>query len=214
MVKPWTVDELRRIAPLCQNASTWAPLLATTAQIYDILDTEHRLAMWTATIVHESNQLRDLEEDLNYTVLRLVQVWPGRFPSIEYARSFAFHPERLANRIYSARMGNGDEASGDGWKYRGRGLIQITGRAMYRACGTALQQPLLDQPELLLDREIAALSAAWYWADNGCNTLADRNNFIGVTERVNGGRNGLVDRQRYLETCQRILEQRATTSAS
>ena len=74
MVKPWTVDELRRIAPLCQNASTWAPLLATTAQIYDILDTEHRLAMWTATIVHESNQLRDREENLSYSAQRIVEI--------------------------------------------------------------------------------------------------------------------------------------------
>ena len=214
MVKPWTVDELRRIAPLCQNASTWAPLLATAAKIYDILDTEERLAMWTATIAHESAQLRVLEEDLNYTALRLVQVWPGRFPSIEYARHFAFHPERLANRIYSSRMGNGDEASGDGWKFRGRGLIQITGRAMYRACSEGLRQPLLDRPDLLLDPELAALSAAWYWTVNDCNLYADRNSFVRVTEIVNGGRNGLVDRQRYLETCRRILEQRATASSS
>ena len=208
MVKPWTVDELRRIAPLCQNASTWAPLLATAAKIYDILDTEERLAMWTATIAHESAQLRVLEEDLNYTALRLVQVWPGRFPSIEYARHFAFHPERLANRIYSSRMGNGDEASGDGWKFRGRGLIQITGRAMYRACSEGLRQPLLDRPDLLLDPELAALSAAWYWTANGCHGPADADDMRGVTRIVNGGLNGLEERLEYLARARRVLEAR------
>ena len=197
MVNPWTVDELRRIAPLCQNASTWAPLLATAAKIYDILDTEHRLAMWTATIVHESAQLRVLEEDLNYTVLRLVQVWPGRFPSIEYARSFAFHPERLANRIYSARMGNGDEASGDGWKYRGRGLIQITGKANYTTAGVALGLPLVAQPAMLERPTDAVRSAAWFWQSRHLNELADADSldaFEAITRRINGGTTGLAER--------------------
>lgn len=176
-------------------------------------NTLDRAAMFLAQARHESAQFTTLEENLNYSSGALVATFPKYFTTNE-AHAYERQPQRIANRVYAGRMGNGDEASGDGWKFHGRGLIQITGRAMYRACSEGLQQPLLDRPELLLDPELAALSAAWYWTVNDCNLYADRNNFVKVTEIVNGGRNGLVDRQRYLETCLRILEQRTTTSAS
>lgn len=208
MVKPWTVDELKRIAPLCPDAVAWARHLGTTAQIYDILDTEHRLAMWTATIVHESNHLRDLEENLSYSAQRIVEIWPARFPGIAAARPFSRNPERLANRVYANRMGNGPEESGEGWRYRGRGLIQITGRAMYERCGEGLAQPLLEQPDLLLKPDLAALSAGWYWVANGCHAPADADDMRGVTRIVNGGLNGLEERLEYLARARRVLEAR------
>ena len=208
MVKPWTVDELKRIAPLCPDAVAWARHLGTTAQIYDILDTEHRLAMWTATIVHESNHLRDLEENLSYSAQRIVEIWPARFPGIAAARPFSRNPERLANRVYANRMGNGPEESGEGWRYRGRGLIQITGRAMYERCGEGLAQPLLQKPDILLKPDLAALSAGWYWTANGCHALADADDMRGVTRIVNGGLNGLEERLEYLARARRVLEAR------
>lgn len=208
MIRPWSPDELKRIAPLCPDAVAWARHLGTTAQIYDILDTEHRLAMWTATIVHESNQLRDLEEDLSYSAQRIVEIWPARFPGIAAARPFARNPERLANRAYANRMGNGPEESGEGWRYRGRGLIQITGRAMYERCGQGLAQPLLEQPNLLLTPELAALSAGWYWTANGCHALADADDMRGVTKIVNGWLNGLEKRLEYLARARHVFEAR------
>lgn len=208
MIRPWSPDELKRIAPLCPDAVAWARHLGTTAQIYDILDTEHRLAMWTATIVHESNQLRDLEEDLSYSAQRIVEIWPARFPGIAAARPFSRNPERLANRAYANRMGNGPEESGEGWRYRGRGLIQITGRAMYERCGQGLAQPLLEQPDLLLQPDLAALSAGWYWVANGCHAPADADDMRGVTEIVNGRLNGLEKRLDYLARARRVLEAR------
>ena len=208
MIRPWSPDELKRIAPLCPDAVAWARHLGTTAQIYDILDTEHRLAMWTATIVHESNQLRDLEEDLSYSAQRIVEIWPARFSGIAAARPFSRNPERLANRAYANRMGNGPEESGEGWRYRGRGLIQITGRAMYERCGQGLAQPLLEQPDLLLTPELAALSAGWYWTANGCHALADADDMRGVTRIVNGWLNGLEKRLDYLARARHALEAR------
>ena len=208
MIRPWSPEEIKRIAPLCPDAVAWARHLGTTAQIYDILDTEHRLAMWTATIVHESNQLRDLEEDLSYSAQRIVEIWPARFPGIAAARPFARNPERLANRAYANRMGNGPEESGEGWRYRGRGLIQITGRAMYERCGQGLAQPLLEQPNLLLTPELAALSAGWYWTANGCHALADADDMRGVTKIVNGWLNGLEKRLEYLARARHVFEAR------
>lgn len=208
MIRHWSPDEIKRIAPLCPDAVAWARRLGAAAQIYDILDTEHRLTMWTATIVHESNQLRDLEENLSYSAQRIVEIWPARFPGIAAARPFSRNPERLANRAYANRMGNGPEESGEGWRYRGRGLIQITGRAMYERCGQGLAQPLLEQPDLLLQPDLAALSAGWYWTANGCQALADADDMRGVTRIVNGGLNGLEERLEYLARARRALEAR------
>lgn len=209
-----TAAHLHRLAPLCRHPETHAEALTAAIQ-GSTINSPRRLAHFLGQILHETGNLARLEEDLNYSTPERLDAMFRAVKGMDDALGLiAQGQEAIANRVYAGRNGNGDEASGDGWKYRGRGLIQITGRAMYRACSEGLQQPLLDRPELLLDPELAALSAAWYWTVNDCNLYADRNNFVKVTEIVNGGRNGLVDRQRYLETCQRILEQRTTTSAS
>lgn len=209
MLKSWTADELTRIAPLCATASTWARVIAAAAPIFDILDTTDRLTMWTAHIVHESAGLRVFEEDLRYSAERLREMWPKRFPSWDIARQYAGTPEAIANFVYSDRNGNGPAASGDGWRFRGRGPIQITGRANYRAAGVALGQPLEDEPELLLDPEIGALSAAWYWADHGCNALADLGLFGDVTRAINGALTGLEARSALLLRCRKVLASRS-----
>lgn len=213
MIRPWSPDEIKRIAPLCPDPVAWARHLGTAAQIYDILDTENRLAMWTATLVHETSQLRELEENLSYSASRIVEIWPARFAGIALARPFARNPERLANRVYANRMGNGPEDSGEGWRYRGRGLIQITGRAMYEQCGRGLAQPLLEQPDLLLQPELAALSAGWYWVANGCHKPAEAGDMRGVTRIVNGGLNGLEERLEYLARARLVLQQRQAVRA-
>jgi putative chitinase len=113
--------------------------------------------------------------------------------------------EKMANRVYAGRMGNGPEASGDGFRYRGRGLIQITGRDMYLRCGQALQLSLLDRPELLEQPEYAALSAAWYWWDRGLNELADAGLFDRITRVINGGNNGEADRRALWAVAKGVL---------
>ena len=111
------------------------------------------------------------------------------------ALRIARRQEDIANLTYAGRMGNGDAASGDGWRYRGRGLIQITGRANYIACGEGLSLDLIKQPELLEKPQHACMSAAWFWATKGLNTLADAGQFDKITQRINGGQNGAADRQ-------------------
>jgi putative chitinase len=172
----------------------------------------HRQAAFLAQVLHESAQLKVLSENLNYSSVRLRQVWPRRFPTDSVALQYASNPEKLASNVYANRLGNGDEASGDGWKYRGRGLIQLTGRDNYERCGKALKLDLLAQPELLQEPAGAARSAAWYWATAGLNELADlkpngnaRDDFIKICQRVNGGDIGLQSRLDYWNKATQVL---------
>lgn len=155
-------------------------------------------AMFRATIAHESARFTRLSENLNYSADRLRAVWPKRFPTLESAQDVARQPEKIANKVYAGRMGNIDP--GDGWRYRGRGLIQLTGRGNYRACGVALGVDLLANPDLLLQPEYAARSAGWFWRVNGCQPLAEAGDLEAVTRKVNGGLNGMADRRQLFET--------------
>ena len=162
---------------------------------------------------HESGQLTRLAENLNYSAKRLMQVWPNRFPALEKAQQYERNPEKLANYVYAKRLGNGDETSGDGWRYRGRGLIQLTGRGNYRAAAQGIGQPLEGQPELLEQPGPAALSAAWFWKSHGLNELADDRNddndtedFRTVTKRINGGTVGLKERMAFWEKAKAVLQ--------
>jgi len=127
----------------------------------------------------------------------------AKYFTADSAADYAGQPERIANRVYADRLGNGDEASGDGWRFRGRGLIQVTGRANYQQCQAGLHQAfdgygadLLTAPETLELPDDAALSAAWFWSAHGLNQLADAGDIVAMTERINGGTNGLDDRRR------------------
>jgi putative chitinase len=152
-----------------------------------------RVAAFLAQVGHESGQLRTVVENLNYSAEGLIRTWPKRF-NLVTATSVARKPEQIANIVYASRLGNGPAVTGDGWRYRGRGLIQVTGWVNYQACGSALSVDLLSKPELLEQPVYAALSAAWFWSSNGLSELADAERFEAITRKVNGGLNGQADR--------------------
>lgn len=177
------------------------------------IESPQRMAAFLAQVAHESSETRRLTENLNYRAERLVAVWPRRFPTVKAAEPYAHNPEKLANRVYAGRGGNGDEASGDGWRYRGRGLFQLTFRDNYRLAGEALRLPLLVEPELVATPEVASLTAAHYWYRLGLNALADHQpgdddekDFEKISIRINGGRVGLAERKRYWAMARSTLD--------
>jgi len=174
-------------------ADKWLIPLQFTCDKFEI-NTPERVAGFLAQTGHESGGFRFTSENLNYRAEALTRLWPSRFPP-GVAESYAMQPEKIANRAYCDRMGNGDEASGDGWKYRGRGLIQLTGKDNYAAFSLDADNEALVNPDLVAEPELAALSAGWFWKKNGLNALADAKDIVGMTRRINGGTNGLDDRQ-------------------
>jgi putative chitinase len=203
--------QLKAIMPAAPDLVGWCHAL-NEAMIRFEINSPARVAAFLAQVAHESGELRRLVENLSYTAKRLVDVWPKRFPTLAQAQPFERQPERLANRVYANRLGNGDEASGDGWRFRGRGLLQITGRGNYRSCGAALGLPLEGQPELLETPVPAAAAAAQFWKSRGLNELADDRNddnddedFVTITVIINGGKNGLTDRRAYWQRAKTVL---------
>ncbi len=176
------------------QCSIWLPEIQAACDRFQI-DTSARLFAFLAQTAHESGSFTRLVENLNYSAEALLKMFSGYFNADEIDR-YARQPEMIANRIYANRMGNGTEESGDGWKYRGRGLIQITGRDNYRAYSMAIEGDaslMLDPSPLSLPPH-AALSAAWFWYSRGLNLLADLGNFRAITIRINNGLNGYADR--------------------
>lgn len=175
------------------DAARWLPHVGEAAARFDFT-APPRLAMWIAQCGHESLGFRTLVENLNYSAPALRTTWPTRFPTDSMAVEYARQPEKIANHVYANRMGNGPPASGDGWRFRGRGLIQLTGRDNYRTCGAALGVDLEAEPDLLATPRFAALSAGWFWQSRGLGLLADAGDILAVTKRINGGTHGLADR--------------------
>lgn len=169
----------------------WFEPLTNTFSKFEI-DTPKRQAAFIGQCGHESNNFRTLEENLHYSANALMRVWPSRFPDNDVAEKYANNPEKIANKVYSGRMGNTED--GDGWKYHGRGLIQLTGKDNYIRCGEALGVDLVNNPELLLEFEYAAESAGWFWRKHGLNQLADLGDWVSITKRINGGIHGIDDR--------------------
>lgn len=189
-----------------QHGALLGPL-ATAARRFEIVRRE-RVAHWLAQLGHESGGFTRLEENLRYTTPgRICAVWPSRFATEAAAAPFVNNPEGLASVVYAARNGNGGVASGDGWRFRGRGLIQLTGRANYRAAGAALNIPLESEPDRAAERWTAALVAGWFWWNAGLNREADRgpDGLEQITRRINGGRHGLADRRRRYEAARAAL---------
>ena len=182
----------------------WLGPLEETFAKYDI-STPQRQSSFIGQCAHESGNFRILEENLNYSATRLMAVWPSRFPSLDVADQYANNPEKLANKIYSGRMGNGNEESGEGYAYRGRGLIQMTGKEAYANCGSGLGMDLIGDPDRLLDPQYAALSAGWVWNKKGLNDLADTGDYETMTKRINGGTLGLDDRKAKIAKAREIL---------
>ena len=158
---------------------------------YDI-NTPKRQAAFIGQCAVESANFTRLQENLNYSAQRLTQVWPSRFPNINMAEAYAHNPEKLADFVYAGRMGNLQD--GDGWKFHGRGLIQLTGRENYANCGSGVGVDLIDNPDLLLTPKYATLSAGWFWNKKGLNALADTQEYGAMTRRINGGLTGLDER--------------------
>ena len=179
-------------------AEAWADAINAACQRFEIT-TPNRQAAFLSQIGVESAHLMALVENLNYSAQALLSIWPDHFTpaqAAEFGRT-ATHPanqEAIANLAYGGRMGNTEP--GDGWAYRGRGLIQLTGRANYRAAGLALDLPLEAEPDRAALPNEAALTAAWYWHQHGCNAMADNRLIVAITQAINGGTNGLADRQR------------------
>lgn len=189
------------------------PIAAAMAEFH--IDTPTRRAAFLAQVLHESDGLRRLDENLNYSAKRLTEVWPRHFylpPEDAKGRSdagaYEHRPEPLANAIYANRLGNGSEASGDGWRFRGRGLVQLTGRRLYTDAGSALQLDLVNQPDALLLPLEAARAAGWYWQHIDGNTLADPATtlaFERLTTAINGELIGLEHREALWKQAQSLL---------
>lgn len=174
-----------------------------TIQKYGI-ESQYAQALFLANLMHESNNLRVLVENLNYGAEGLLRVFPKYF-SAANVKSYERQPEKIANRVYANRMGNGDEASGEGWKYRGRGAIQITGKSNYKACGDDIGIDLISNPDELCKMPASILSAGWFWKANNLNSFADKKDVVGATKKINGGLNGLESRQEYLAKALKVL---------
>ena len=172
----------------------WLEPLNEAFQKYDI-STPVRQAFFVGQCAHESNNFTKLEEGLNYSASRLMAVWPSRFPTLDAAAPYANNPEKLANKVYGGRADLGNKEDGDGFKFHGRGCIQLTGRDLYERCGEAIGADLINQPQLLVEPHYAALSAAWFWNKKGLNALADSKDYDTMTKRINGGLTGLDDRK-------------------
>jgi putative chitinase len=175
--------------------SLWAGLFSEILPKSGI-DTRLRIAAFVSQCAHESAEFTHLSENLNYSAQDLLDTWPSRFTASS-APLFARKPESIANHVYSNRNGNGPESSGDGWNYRGRGIIQITGRANYRTIGDAINIDIEGLPHLAELPEVAIKVACAYFQINSLNRHADVGDVIKLTRAINGGLNGLKDRQNY-----------------
>ena len=183
----------------------WLNPLNNTFSKYGI-DTPKRQAAFIGQAQHESNNFKNLEEGLNYSANRLMAVWPSRFPSLDVANQYANNPEKLANKVYGGRADLGNTEDGDGFKFHGRGIFQLTGRANYTVCEEALGQPFTNKPSLLIEPEWACMSAGWFWNKKGLNVLADQEDWQIMTKRINGGTVGLDDRVNRIHKAMDILQ--------
>ncbi len=193
-----SVEKLRAIMPTlkAERAALFVEPIRETAERFE-LDSRLRLTAFLAQVAEESGELQRLVENLNYGANGLIATWPARFgygrkgtvatklAGKRLAESLARRPEAIAGFVYSGRFGNGDEASGDGWRFRGRGAIQITFRDTYRAAGKALGLDLEANPDQVAEPRVAMLTAGWYWDSRGINALADKGDFRGVTGKIN-----------------------------
>jgi putative chitinase len=169
----------------------WFEPLQETFEKYQI-NTPKRQACFIGQTMHESGGYKFLRENLNYSAKALMNTWPSRFPDADTAEKYERQPEKIANKVYSGRMGNTED--GDGAKYIGRGLIQLTGKDNYKAFGEAIGEDLLANPQLVEEPRYAALSAGWFWNKRGLNALADAMDITTLTIRINGGKIGIDDR--------------------
>ena len=187
-----TQQQLAQILPGNPYIEHWCDALNKILPDYDIT-TPQRIAAFLAQCAHESGGFTALHENLNYRPETLCKVWPHYFNNSN-ANDYAHQPEKIANRAYAGRMGNGNEASGDGWNYCGRGLIQLTGKNNYQAFADSIQTDIGQIPAYLQTFEGAIQSACWFWESNNLNACADAGDIVKMTKIINGGTLGLDDR--------------------
>ncbi len=200
---PVTSAQLQLLAPNIR--SNYRSGFANADQVlaeYGINNTVLRLAHFMAQILYESGGFTILIENLNYRAERILQVWPSRFKTVEDAKPFAHNPEALANKVYGGRMGN--IQPGDGWRFIGRGLLQITGRESYERYGKALGVELAANPDLAFSSEWCLPLAAVEWTAAGCNAFADADDLRKVTRAINGGYTGLTSRKQWLTKAKQV----------
>ena len=183
--------------------SEWGEPLTTTFTSFGINDVRKQSA-FIGQCAHECNHFKVLEENLNYRAETLQKLFGHKFQPNEFAL-YAHNPEKIANRIYSNRMGNRDEMSGDGWRFHGRGCIQLTGHDNYWHFGQAVQKDFVQEPQLVATPMYACLSAGWFWNTHGCNELAESENWVGLTKRINGGTFGLEERKALMAKAYSVL---------
>jgi putative chitinase len=195
-----TPDQLKQL----HIGSDWVDALNTTFQKFDI-STPLRQAAFIGQCGHECGNFRILEENLNYRAEALQKLWPKRFDAAK-AQACARNPKLIANTVYSNRMGNRDEASGDGHRFRGRGCIQLTGSANYFHAGQALGVDFIMEPELVATPMYAALTAGWFWNTHRLNQYADSMDYLTMTKKINGGTIGLQDRIKHINHALEVLK--------
>jgi putative chitinase len=181
----------------------WVDALNETFDRFAI-STPHQQAAFIGQCGHECGNFRILEENLNYRAATLMKLWPRRFPTLEIANAYAGNPKKIANMVYGGRMGNRDEASGDGYRFRGRGCIQLTGHTNYHHAGEALDMDFVMAPDLVATPKYAALTAGWFWSTHDCNRLAEEN-WEALTKKINGGTIGLKDRIHHTQLALDVL---------
>jgi putative chitinase len=205
--------QLEAICPRLKNAEVWIPAL-NAAMEGAYIDTPARIARFIAQAAHESDGFTALEENLNYGPAALIKTFPAYFTAAE-ASVYGYRPEKIANRVYGGRMGNGPEHTGHGYLYRARGF-GVTGRDNYRRCSIAIcgdADTLLINPELLSEPDYACMSFAWYWGEHNLNELADRHDFEGISDVISighvtkkqGDSNGFASRLAYLKRATEVF---------
>ena len=202
-----TLEQLKQLLPKNPYVEHWHRALAQLLPDYDI-NTPQRIAAFVAQCAHESGGFTALKENLNYKAVTLRKIFPKYFPDDAIANHYASLPnkqEAIANKVYASRMGNGDESSGDGYRYCGRGLIQLTGKNNYQSFADSLEMDVEDVPEYLATFEGAAQSACWFWESNNLNQWADKGDILTLTKRINGGTIGLDDRIKHYQHALHVL---------
>jgi putative chitinase len=202
-----TKDQLKKLLPKNPYIDNWHSALSQLLPEYNI-NTPQRIAAFVAQCAHESGNFMVLRENLNYRAATLRKIFPKYFPTDAMANEYASKPnkqEAIANLVYANRMGNGAPESGDGWRYAGKGLIQLTGKSNYTWFAASLQIPVEEASEYLLTFEGAAQSACWFWETNNLNQWADKGDIVTLTKRINGGTIGLEDRIKHYEHALHVL---------
>lgn len=201
-----TLEQFKLIFPKCKEPQTWLTAITEVLPQFGI-ESKNQIACFLAQCGHESGEFNTIVENLNYRAERLLVVFPKYFNATT-ASLYAGNPEKIANLIYAKRMGNGNEASGDGWKFRGKGIIQLTGKNNHLACSMSLfgDDRLVTNPELLLTKENAVKSACWFWNSNHLNTYADTLDIVTLTKKINGGVIGIEQRTALLNKILQIIK--------